>query len=71
MEDQGGTKNKEKSQTQKNEKEKHGPKHEIESQSEYESLPELLQVEKIAKKKAMDNAIKENMKAVKNLPSNG
>ena len=58
MEDQGGKTNKEKSPKQSNEK------HKLERQSEYQSLPELLQTERNAKKDAMATAIKENMKAV-------
>lgn len=59
-----GTENKKKSQKLCKEKNKHSAEHEIERQSEYKNLPELLQAEKTAKKKAMAIAIRENMKAV-------
>ena len=58
MEDQGGKTNKGKRTKQRNEK------HKLERQSKFQSLPELLQTEKTAKKNAMANAIKANMKAV-------
>ncbi len=58
MEDQGGKTNKEKSSKKSNEKRK------LEKQPKYQSLPELLQTEETAKKNAMANAIKANMKAV-------
>lgn len=58
-------KNNEKSQNQSNEKGKKGTGEKLEKKLEKQSLPDLLQTIKTEKKKAMTNAIKENMKAVR------
>lgn len=64
MEDQD-VKNNAKSQKKSNDKGKKAAADKLEKKSGEQSLPELVQTIKTKKKKAMANAIKENMKAVK------
>lgn len=64
MEDQD-VKNNEESLNQTNGKGKEGAADKLGKKSEKQSLPDLLQTNKTKKKKAMANAIKENMQAVK------